>query len=358
MKEKGFSLIEVLVVMAILSIVIMLGSETFTAIIKGVRRETGSITSQIETTLALNLIRYDVEHAGYGLCKKFMRGIIYSESQDPAGSLFNDAPSSVPRPIISGNNIELNGSDRLVIKSALSGTNEACTKWSYVKFGETPRVWDETKINIKNGERVIAIKPGGGRQVDELVVSSEGRFFTVFNSAGLEVDFTPKNEREKYVIYAIDPDTDLRMPFNRSDYFIRIPSSGMSTRCAPNTGVLYKANVNHKDGQYNYTPIMDCVADFQVIFGLDTSGDGSVDSYTDDISNLDVFGIRRVLKEVRIYILTHEGKKDKDFRFEQERIYVGEFAKGNEFSFPERIGEGWQNYRWRVYSIVVKPRNL
>lgn len=358
-RTRGFTLVEILVVMALLSIIIMIGSETFTAIIKGTKREAGSTISQIETTLALNIIRYDVEHAGYGLYEKVSGSITYREAEDPFASLFNDSPSGIPRPLISGNNLGLNDSDRLVIKSVLSGLNKTCVKWSYVRFGMSPKTWDHEKIKIKDGERVIVIKPGTGQTpADELIVAPDGSFFTIFNSSGLGADFSPKKENETYVLYGIDPDTDLRMPFNRTDYFIRRPSSGLPEKCAPNTGILYKANVNHGNGKFTYMPIMDCVGDFQVIFGIDSDGNGTVDTYVDDISSENPFWIRQKVKEVRVYILSHEGKKDKDFRFNQERIYVGEFNKGHEFNLPQIIGEGWQNYRWRVYSIVIRPRNM
>ncbi|MDW8002213.1 MAG: PilW family protein [Deltaproteobacteria bacterium] len=357
--SRGFSLIEILVVMAILCIVIMMGSETFMATIKGARRETGSSMTQIELTVALNYIRYDVEHAGYGLCRKFMGNIRYEEARDLEISHLNDAPSGIPRPIISDNNKGMNGSDRLVIKSVLAGTNETCTKWTYVKFGEPPKMWDDAKLRLKNNERVIVIKPGRGKErIDELVMDPNGSFFTLFKVEGLGPNFSPKTENERYIIYGVDPDTNLRMPFNRTDYFIRVPSSGMPSRCAPNTGILYKATLNHSDGRFTYLPIMDCVADFQVIFGVDLNGDGLLDSYIDDVSTYDAETLRKRIKEVRLYILTHIGKKDADYSFNQDRIYVGEFGKGRELNLPQVLGQTYRNYRWKIYSVAVQPKNL
>jgi len=356
--KEGFSLLEVLIVIALLSVIIMMGSETFMAIVKGSKKETGSASTQIESILSLNVIRYDVEHAGYGICKGFLGGINYQEAVDSEGANYNDAPSGVPRPILSGNNVGFNSSDRLVVKSVLVGTNETCTKWTYVRFGEAPKTWDNYKINLQNGERVIVIKPCGPDKIDRLVVSSDGSFFTLFSSSGLGPDFTPKAPNEKYIIYGVDPDSPLRMPFNRADYFVMRPSSGIPVRCAPNTGILYKANLNHANGRFTYMPIMDCVADFQVIFGIDTNGDKIVDSYVDDISGYDASTIRNRVKEVRIYILTHEGGMDRDSSYGEKKIYVGEFGRGREFDLSLMIGGNWQNFRWKVYSVVIKLRNL
>ena len=63
--------------------------------------------------------------------------------------------------------------------------------------------------------------------------------------------------------------------------------------CAPNTGILYKATINQSDGaiinQSDGYPlaILDCVADMQVIYRLDTNNDGTIDSPpVNDISGL------------------------------------------------------------------------
>ena len=73
------------------------------------------------------------------------------------------------------------------------------------------------------------------------------------------------------MMYGVDQDTNLRMPFNRADYFIS--NTNAPSRCAPNTGVLEKVVVNQSDGRLtNFLPLVDCVADMQVIFRLDTDG--------------------------------------------------------------------------------------
>ena len=121
------------------------------------------------------------------------------------------------------------------------------------------------------------------------------------------------------------------MPFNRADYFIsKIDESGnniVPKRCAADTGVLVKATVNHSDGTFTYLPLLDCVADMQVIYCLDTTGDGrcdtlhadpatgTIDSYSDDLTALTAQTIREQVKQVRVYILAHEGQKDTTFTY-------------------------------------------
>jgi hypothetical protein len=64
------------------------------------------------------------------------------------------------------------------------------------------------------------------------------------------------------------------------------------------------------------------------------------------------------VKEVRVYILSHEGQSDRAFKFASSMITVGEFGLGRTFNLSATIGLGWENYRWKVSTIVVKPRNL
>jgi hypothetical protein len=151
------------------------------------------------------------------------------------------------------------------------------------------------------------------------------------------------------------------MPFNRADYYIQRPAS-IPQACAPNTGILYKATINQGDGARNPEPLIDCVADMQVIYRLDNDNNGTIDSTVNDISGLTAQQIRDRVKEVRVYILSHEGELDRSFRYRNSTITVGEIFGGilfgRTFNLSATIGSGWENYRWKVSTLVVKPRNL
>ena len=157
------------------------------------------------------------------------------------------------------------------------------------------------------------------------------------------------------------------MPFNRADYYVSTsPPTGVPARCAPHTGVLVKSVLNNDStGTYNTTPLLDCVADMQVIYGFDNDNDGDFvpgtggDGYLDDISTWSAQDIRNKVKEVRVYILAHEGQKDVTYTYPDNSISLGgDVALGRSFDLQNNIGAGWQNYRWKVYELVVKTRNL
>jgi len=182
-------------------------------------------------------------------------------------------------------------------------------------------------------------------------------FYTTYSSSAFPIEYSPAGATTRFVIYGVDPDTNLRMPFNRADYYIQRPAS-IPQACAPNTGVLYKATINQSNGALNPEPLVDCVADLQVIYRLDTNNDGTIDSTVNDISGLTAQQIRDRVKEIRVYILSHEGQKDGAFKFASSTITVGEFGVGRTFNLSSTIGSGWENYRWKVSTLVVKPRNL
>jgi len=68
---------------------------------------------------------------------------------------------------------------------------------------------------------------------------------------------------------------DPRAPFNRADFYVATPAGNMPSKCAPNTGILYKAVMNQSDGEFGALPLLDCVADMQVVFITDADADGT-----------------------------------------------------------------------------------
>ncbi len=93
----------------------------------------------------------------------------------------------------------------------------------------------------------------------------------------------------------------------------------------------------------------------EVIYGLDTDANPSTALvWSDDISGLTADAIRTQLKEVRVDILAQEGQRDDSYRTPSDNIRVGSLA----CLWRDFDVSGYRNYRWKVYTIVVKPRNL
>jgi hypothetical protein len=263
-----------------------------------------------------------------------------------------------------------NDSDYLVIKSASVAMNDASRRWTTLSTDNSRRSWTPSGENLGPDHRVIVLSPGVTNTIS--LVSAGGSYFAKFDNpantsaSGSTYSFRPPDISETRLIYGIDPDTDLRMPFNRADYYIS--SAGVPQRCAPNTGVLVKTVLDHADGDFDLDgngsadelPLFDCAADMQVVFRRDTDGDGSIDNTTDDISALTASQIRNQVREIRVYVLSHEGQKDPSYSYSPSTVYVGDSSVGGgrNFDLSTYVGAGWENYRWRVISLVEKPENL
>jgi hypothetical protein len=90
------------------------------------------------------------------------------------------------------------------------------------------------------------------------------------------------------------------------------------------------------------------------VYGLDNNADGAVEAWSSDISvGMTAADIRVQLAEVHLHILAQEGQRDNSYTSPSNTIFVGSQGVGRTFDVS-----AYKNYRWKQYSIVVKPKNL
>ncbi|MBT0894965.1 type II secretion system GspH family protein [Geobacter hydrogenophilus] len=365
-ESRGFSLVELIVVMAIFIIVIMATSNAFNTLVTHSIQQTKIAESQTGGIVGLEMMRVDLEHAGYGLPWSFPSDITPTYTEPNLGASLTDAPSGVPRAVHTGDHQGPGGSDRLVIRSTVAGTDATAKKWTYATDTSLKK-WNSAE-DLQAGEKVIVVRSTNvdGVQGKQLVMKSATEFSTTYPPTAAE--FMPQAPTDLYLVYGVNQSTALARPFNRVDYYIATPlkAEQIPQRCAPNTYTLYKGVVNHDTTSAAVTayPLLDCVADMQVIFGVDTNGDGEVDDHVNTVVGVgggpaSAQEIRDQVKEVRVYVLAQEGKLDRSFTYPNQKVRVGDFASdlGQEFDLST-IGADWQHYRWRLYTIVVNPKNL
>jgi len=407
-RQEGFSLVELMITMVVFLLIIAAASGVFTSLLTQFKQQSKIAETNIEGAIGLEILRRDLESAGYGLAwnvevdgdgdgNDWEQLVGYCEAVDdatitPNPATFNNvsninpadcpAVATAPMAVRSGNNtgVDLSAvavvgerADYLSIKSATVATNDTARKWTYLRSGDSKNTWTpacenlnkyptgadtdcSTGASTENTVRVIVISPGGSAASNtrSLITSSAtaGVFFAQYS--GTANFAPPAGSTETYMIYGVNRDagTDLRMPFNRADYFIKVPAT-MPSACAPNTGILYKGTLSHATGQITELPILDCVADMQVVFYLDTNADGTIDTTLDSIAALTAQNIRDQVKEIRVYILSHEGQRDASYT-SAATIPVG---PGGGFGRTFNLGTNL-NYRWKVYTLVVRPNNL
>ncbi|MDR3580929.1 MAG: prepilin-type N-terminal cleavage/methylation domain-containing protein [Oryzomonas sp.] len=419
--QKGVTMIEMIVVMFIFSIFIMLLANSFGTIMKYSSRFTKGEESNIEGVVGLEMLRHDIESAGYGLATSFSNNVnpTYLEATTAPPNLLNDAGMAPPLPraivglggktgmLNTATNVgsdgstytTLAGSDYLTIKSASLGIQDTQQKWTYITYSSVPappKVW--TSGNLINGDQVIVLRrsiASSGLADYQLVFNpgTPNNYWTTFASAGLPPIYSPATASDINYVYGIAASGNLGMPFNRADYFVATPNTGATTGnlpvyCAPHTGILYKALVNHADGKLLYQPILDCVARMQVVLGwsmLDSGGNvitsssilgtGAIDTWTSVDGNqvsssggvtraqmiaalADPGQIRTKLKVVKIYILAQNGKLDTSYTSLSSYNLYDPLVEGSTPGSTYTLTSDMLNYRWKVYELMVRPKNL
>lgn len=379
--QQGFSLTELMVSMVMFIMVITAATQFFSAQFDQFKRQSRIAEGSIEGLIGLEMMRIDISHAGFGL-PWLLNGAQYQEAQAESGETpwvdrdFNDAPPNNPArgsdlgaPAVNppgairsgswstlGNGTTLNRSDVLVLKATNLAQNLPSQKWTRLGAGDDKRnglSGDE----FDGTDQVIVLSPS-----DRILEIGGGRWFTSYNNTS---DFEGSGDRIRLIYGIKSLGVEPRFPFNRVDYYLKRPSDNMPTGCAEGgTGILYRSLLSHDparamSAQHDERPVMDCVADFQVVYRL-RNGNLADESYTFLKTAKE---IRDDVKGVTVYILAHEGQKDPAFNYEDatngHTILVGpDQAVGHLFDFTASNIVDWRNYRWRLYTVPVTLYNL
>lgn len=354
-RRQGFTLIEVLIALVVMFLV-MNAVITFFVGVKGrggvlnqYKQQSRIAKSGMDSIIGLEILRKDIEHAGYGL--PWNNIPVYAEATEPNPGILNDSPNA-PRGLVSINDpaFTLNSADYLVIKSSRVAMIDPARKWTILQAGDVKRSWTTVPANAENldpQDRVIVLSPGSTGTNWRSMVIVGGAFSTTYNNTAAFAPGSLSGTRLIYGIGAPDPNP-LRMPFNRADFYLS--TTNVPQQCAPNTGVLVKGVVRQEDGILDAPlPLLDCVASMQVLFMLDTDGDGSVDATSDDLSAFNAQQIREQVRRVQVSILAHEGQRDPTYTHAPTSIPVA----GTLVDISPNV-----NYRWKVYDLVVNTDNL
>ena len=385
-REEGFSLVELLVTMVVFVLILTATSNTFIDLLKDFKKQSTLAETNIEGAVGLETLRRDIASAGTGLPWVIATGVTYNEADNDGVTTHNDtlfnescfpdfttcanaaSDTQPPHAFVSGNGTGSFGSDILSIKSVSVHTDAEAQKWTYVNSSNQVKEWTPASENLGTSDRVIVLSLGTSDATRRTLIAVGTDFTTTYradtnpDSLADTTGFKPTDASERYIVYGVTDDvspvdTNLRMPFNRADYYIQRPDNYLST-CAPNTGALYKVKVSHVAGGVTpVMPILDCVADMQVAFRRDEDDDGDIDNtYDGDITTLLLTPAQiRQIKEVRVYILAHEGQRDTSYT-SPDSIRVGDasISVGRNLD----ISAANRNYRWKLYVLVVKTENL
>jgi Prokaryotic N-terminal methylation motif len=390
-KDKGFTLVELVLVMAMFIVIMLVISSSFDKIVRTAGHQVKSAETSTEGIVGLEMLRSDLEHAGFGLFWSFPSSYVptsvYNEMTDSpvSGVDYEALKDSVPRAVVVRTTPA--GSAYLVIKSTKVALHDTAKKWSYVDYhpagASVVKSWGGAADDFVSGETVITLNitfpPGAPPNKILAMTSSNSWYYAMPGTPPVQpsdIAFKPARASQLFVAYGVNPGgSTLRMPYNRADYYIRRPAPNdanyrISDSCNPGTGILFKGVVRQSDGKIVEYPLLNCVGDMQVDVELgDAANDAATtfspgETFTSDAS-VDASAIRDQLKNVYVYILAQEGKKDLNYLYPNNAIQVGDPArpassgKARDSAWMSAtFGADWRNYRWKVYTIAVHPKNL
>jgi prepilin-type N-terminal cleavage/methylation domain-containing protein len=343
--RSGVTMIELLIVMTIVVFVLAATSRVLTALVTQFKQQSKIVETNVEEVMGYEMLRRDIQSAGYGLATALsdgtnfdittwdianITGYVEVNSPDPEAVFDDHLISSPPRALIAtvtpGTIVNapfvnaVAGSDYLVIKSILVARNDEAGKFHHLDSGNNQNAWTPADANLD------------------------------------------ANDRDRRIVYGVaDSSVELSAPFNRADYVIANSPALVPRHCADSTGVLLKRIMKHDgnsggvfpgpgpDYADHALPLLDCVADMQVSYVDDTGTE------RDNIDGLTAADVRDDVREVRVYILTHEGQKDPNFDYPNTTVDVGRNAVGVGRVFDLTTIPDYQNYRWKLLTLAEKP---
>lgn len=403
--RKGFTLVELIVTMAVFIVIMVIAGQTFNSVVTQALKYSKSEETNIEGIIGLEMMRHDLEQMGFGLFWGVLPTLSAYNEADTANwpadttnyAKMNDSGTSppVPRAFVGFNGFSNFTSDFIGIKATTVGRNTASQRWTYIPYLNYSAATKESRpvTQVSGGpeadDRVIAVRNNfNNSSEDRILLDSGGSFFFNYDAGGgIHDDFLPSDPQglQMHMVYGISPDgSSPRMPFNRVDYFINNPAGAVPPFCAPRTGVLTKGSVKHADGRYEFIPMMDCVADMQIVLGWSmNSGESKSEDAVHEYSSMpetdytvtastpavasqikewlmDPQGVREHLKLIKVYILAQEGKRDRGYTYPQSFIdLIGDPRYGS-VSLSRRyvFSADQRQFHWKLYQIIVRPKNL
>ncbi len=314
--RKALTLVELVVVLVITMLVFSAVYFGYTFLFKKYLRQTTTSTLQIESAVGVEVIRQDIEHAGYGI------GL-----DEPTLPIKTEVDSS--------------GKYHLKIHSTYNISNDLTRGWALVKctgagssptqlapnpssepFPSTKAVFLSLTGDIASGYSDFTCPDAGyylAYPVPKITLGS-GESFVCANQACVEIEYYLYNTSSKNPLCP------------------NLPSLGRKVSWKKRGGVIGRL-----------TPIVDCVADFKVRYNWGTKT--YVDPTGATIAGATSEEERENLKLVHIYLLVREGKYDPNYTFTGTTTVDG--VTLNLPSTPDAI-----HYRWKVVKLSVEPMNL
>jgi len=365
MKNKsGITLIELLIVMVIFSVVIAgLYSAYQVQVRQGVKEFRQSQTS-IELSIASNMIERDLMMAGYGIAEDYSEAPVFAGITRPA-SATNGAPDTLT-----------------LMGTAIGMASRAAQGWTYLANFAPPGVpnfmqWGDMREEVSQNDIVTIMEPSS-KQL--LVNAVTNEFLFRFNAPNLDLTSVPGNNlfpfnplqagTVLFGFYANALPPIATLPY----YTVTYTRGGVPlSNCEPGTQSLLRAESRTLGAAGAAQPLINCVLDFQVAFGLDWTESGSITTWDNGGVLAATLGgttaitvLNRRLKQIRAYVLVQEGNRDPNYTYSNpDTLMAADVIRVGELGLPGgatgrdiTLTAAQRQYRWKMLTFAVTPRNI
>jgi prepilin-type N-terminal cleavage/methylation domain-containing protein len=363
--DKGLTLVELIVTLAIFSVVIAGVYAVYTTQIRHSTREYILAESEMELVIAKTIIERDIMMAGYGIADDY-NGLVFTPSPVPIGATDNISPGATANPLGgSYPTTGLTGADSLYLAgTALGIYSRSAQKWTYIRDVAPVKfeIWGDAREDLEADDRVIYMEPN-----TRTIITDQ----TTWRFTYPEAPAFQAGEGKGMLLYGLSRppqsgEPEMPRPYYIVQYRLGGSPADMPGICSKGTRSLQRLEMS--DGE-SIEPLLACVRDFQVSFGIDTDDNETIDTW-DPINTgnfqtdtYDLKTLKRRLKQVRVYILVQAGNRDPDYMYSNpdnpakpNTIRVGESILGTGRDITLTADQ--RRYRWRVMTISITPRNL
>jgi type IV pilus assembly protein PilW len=350
MNKKGVTLIELLVVIAILAVVLAAVFKSYMMILKPQAQQQGIAQTNISNLIGIEILRKDIEMAGFGLpqdmngntCSEAVNDITFTPNpSDLNYNVLSDGDIPPAFTLLDNKSTNADNSDALAIRSSVAALSNASSNWGYIYNDGS-----DSEYNALGGDN---------SSIDTVhfsILDPTNKLKLI--DGDCQYGSFPNPGNKIYMAFGI-ASSALRMPYNRVDYYLYKPDSGMPKRCAPGSYELYRAVINQSDGKRNPQPLIDCVKNFQIVLGAYNSNTNTVKWYNSTSeSGLTPKILKDNLKQVKVYILYQEGNKDNSYISPSE---ISDNSTDN-MTMSFQISGDDLHYRWKLLRLVVNPLNI
>lgn len=349
--DGGFTLVEILIALAVFGIILTGFFSAYLSQLKHTTYETRGAESEIELGIAKGVLQRDLELAGYGLADDYIA--VTSKTFAPLAAWGNDGGTDNP-------------DDLILAGTALSLKNRATQEWTYMSdSGPDFHVWDDVRQDVVPDDRVILMEPSS-----KTLLAEGGEWLFQYNgsdAAPTAVTGGAAFSKDSvgtlaYALYGAPSGGDeATQPYWTVRYYIGSGETPLG--CADKSNSLLRAETDQFDTPKpdHGDPLLACVLDMEIAFGLDTDGDGAIDTWDDGAKTSKDYAeetLRKRLKEVKLYLLVQSGSRDKDYTFPLASIPVGETLEGTTVGRSVTLTAEQRHYRWRMVTLTKTLRNL